>query len=71
MSKLAISLFVILTLSGCAHQLFEDTSASEMESEAIESNINQPNVPKPAKSGVPKTPYKRINKTPSGDAYND
>ncbi len=70
MNKLVISLFLITTLSGCAHQLFE----AEPEAEAtptIESNINQPTTPKPAKAGIPQTPYKRITKNPSVDAYND
>lgn len=70
MNKLVISLFLITTLSGCAHQLFETEPEAEVIP-ATESNINQPIAPKPAKSGIPQTPYKRINKTPSGDAYND
>ncbi len=70
MNKLVISLFLITTLSGCAHQLFETEPEAEVTTET-ESIINQPTAPKPAKAVVPQTPYKRVTKNPSGDAYND
>ncbi len=72
MSKLAIPLLLILTLSGCAHQLFEDTPEDDSSPINSEGNISQPTNPKPARAGVPQTPHKRvITKNPSGDAYND
>ena len=67
MTKKFIPLLLIITLSGCAHQLFEEETAPV----ATDNNISQPEV-KPAKAvGAPATPYKRVTKNPSGDAYND
>lgn len=65
MTKKFISLLLIITLSGCAHQLFENDDAPD------QNKLVEPNNITPVKSGVPTVPYKRVSKNPSGDAYND
>jgi hypothetical protein len=67
MTKKIIPLLLIITLSGCAHQLFEEENTPT----ATDSNISQPEI-KPTKAAVNTvTPYKKVTKNPSGDAYND
>jgi hypothetical protein len=69
MTKKFIPLLIIITLSGCAHQLFEESNET---ANSDENTINEPTILKPSISGVPATPKKRIApKQSAGDAYNE
>ncbi len=68
MTKRFIPLLLIITLSGCAHQLLDESA----EPESTQINSEQTIIHKPKNSGIPATPKKRIApKKDIGDAYNE